>query len=299
MTNRTGSIDFPSKVGVFWNSEPWPIRDAQNMVREIEALGYGSVFMPEGGGKDALVESAAFLGATERLVVGTGIANIHVRLPMMAESGARMLAALYPGRFVLGLGVSHAPFVEGSLGGAYRKPLAMMRAYLDGMDSVPAELEPGARPTRLLAALGPKMIELSGERADGAHPYLVLPEQTRTTRAILGDDRWIVTEQAIAIGGSADDQLQRAHNHLDLYSRLDNYRNSWLRQGFDESDLVIGGSDRLARALVGTGTAEEAATSVTAHLDAGADHVVVQVAVDAPTDDPLPNLRALAAALQL
>lgn len=299
MTNKPGTIDFPSKVGVFWNSEPWPIRDAQTMVREIEALGYGSVFMPEGGGKDALVESAAFLAATERLVVGTGIANIHVRLPMMAESGARILTALYPGRFILGLGVSHAPFVEGSLGGAYRKPLAMMRAYLDGMDSVPAELEPGSRPTRLLAALGPKMIELSGERADGAHPYLVLPEQTRTTRAILGEDPWIVTEQAIAIGGTTDDQLRRAHKHLELYSKLDNYRNSWLRQGFDETDLVIGGSERLARALVGVGSAEEAAASITAHLNAGADHVVVQVAVDAPTDDPLPNLRALATALGL
>lgn len=299
MANKPGTIDFPSKIGVFWNNEPWPIRDAQNMVREIESLGYGSLFMPEGGGKDVLVESAAFLGATERLVVGTGIANVHVRLPMMAESGARILTALYPGRFVLGLGVSHAPFVEGSLGGAYRKPLAMMRTYLDHMNSVPDELEAGTRPTRLLAALGPKMIELSGELADGAHPYLVLPEQTRNTRAILGDDPWIVTEQAIAIGGRPEDQLRRAHTHLDLYSRLDNYRNSWLRQGFDETDLVIGGSERLARALVGMGSVEEAAASVTAHLDAGADHVVVQVAVDAPTDDPLPNLRALAAALGL
>lgn len=299
MTNRPGDVHFPSRVGVFWNSEPWPIRDARGMAREIEALGFGSLFMPEGNGKDVLVESSALLGATERLVIGTGIANIHVRVPTAAESGARMLTALHPGRFVLGLGVSHAPFVEGSLGGAYRKPLAMMRTYLDGMDSVPADLEPGSRPTRLLAALGPKMIELSGARADGAHPYLVLPEQTRTTRAALGDDRWIVTEQAIAIGGSADDQLRRAHSHLDLYSRLDNYRNSWLRQGFDESDLVIGGSDRLARALVGMGSAEQAAASVTAQLDAGADHVVVQVAVDNPTDDPLPDLRALAAALGL
>lgn len=299
MTNKPGDVHFPSRVGVFWNSEPWPIRDAQNMAREIEALGYGSLFMPEGNGKDVLVESSALLGATERLVIGTGIANIHVRVPTAAESGARMLTAMHPGRFVLGLGVSHAPFVEGSLGGAYRKPLAMMRTYLDGMDSLPAEVESGSRPTRLLAALGPKMIELSGARADGAHPYLVLPEQTRTTRAALGDDRWIVTEQAIAIGGSADDQLRRAHSHLDLYSRLDNYRNSWLRQGFDETDLVIGGSERLARALVGMGSAEDAAASVTAQLDAGADHVVVQVAVDNPTDDPLPNLRALAAALGL
>jgi probable F420-dependent oxidoreductase len=299
MANKPGSVEFPSKIGVFWNSEPWPIREAQNMVREIESLGYGSLFMPEGGGKDALVESAAFLDATERLVIGTGIANIHVRLPMMAETGARMLTSLYPGRFILGLGVSHAPFVQGSLGGAYSKPLAMMRKYLDAMDSVPAELEAGSRPTRLLAALGPKMIELSGERADGAHPYLVLPEQTRNTRAILGEDPWIVTEQAIAIGGDARGQLRRAHSHLDLYTRLDNYRNSWLRQGFDESDLVIGGSERLARALVGMGSAEEAAASVTAQLDAGADHVVVQVAVDTPTQDPLPDLRALATALGL
>lgn len=299
MPNKPSAIDFPSKIGVFWNSEPWPIRDAQNMAREIESLGYGSLFMPEGNGKDAMIESAAFLGATERLVVGTGIANIHVRLPTAAESGARMLTALYPGRFVLGLGVSHAPFVEGSLGGAYRKPLTMMRTYLDAMNSVPVELEAGSRPTRLLAALGPKMIGLAGELADGAHPYLVLPEQTRNTRAILGDDPWIVTEQAVAIGGSAEDQLRRARNHLDLYSRLDNYRNSWLRQGFDETDLAIGESERLPRALVGMGSAEEAAASVTAHLDAGADHVVVQIAVDTPTDDPLPNLRALAAALGL
>ncbi|WP_237341352.1 LLM class flavin-dependent oxidoreductase [Williamsia soli] len=109
MTNKAGNITFPSKIGVFWNSEPWPIRDSQSMAREIESLGYGSLFMPEGSGKDVLVESAAFLSATDRLVVGTGIANVHVRVPSAAESGARMLTALYPGRFVLGLGVSHAP----------------------------------------------------------------------------------------------------------------------------------------------------------------------------------------------
>ncbi|OZC74016.1 LLM class F420-dependent oxidoreductase [Rhodococcus sp. 06-462-5] len=299
MTTKPGTTTFPSKIGVWWNSEPWPIADAQNMVREIEALGYGSLFMPEGSGKDVMVQSAAFLGATESLVVGTGIANVHVRIPTAAESGARTLTALYPGRFVLGLGVSHAPFVEGSLGGEYRKPLSMMRTYLERMNSVPSGLEPGARPTRLLAALGPKMIELSGELADGAHPYLVLPEQTRHTRTILGDDAWIVTEQAIAIGGGDADQLRRARSHILPYSGLDNYRKSWLRQGFEDTDLADGGSERLLRALVGMGSAEDAAASVTAHLDAGADHVVVQVAVDSPADDPLPDLRALATALDL
>jgi probable F420-dependent oxidoreductase len=174
-----------------------------------------------------------------------------------------------------------------------------MRSYLDRMNSVPDALEAGSRPTRLLAALGPKMIELAGELTDGALPYLVLPEQTRRTRAMLGDNPWIVTEQAIAIGGSAEDQLHRAHTHLNSYSKVENYRKSWLRQGFDDTDLTDGASDRLVRALVGMGSAEDAAASVTAHLDAGADHVVVQVAVDARTDDPLPDLRALATALDL
>ncbi|WP_193044107.1 LLM class F420-dependent oxidoreductase [Mycolicibacterium baixiangningiae] len=299
MTNKPAGVNFPSKVGVWWNSEPWPIRDAQNIAREIEQLGFGSLFMPEGGGKDALVESAAFLAATDRLVVGTGIANIHFRIPIPAETGARTLAALHPGRFVLGLGVSHAPFVEDSMHGSYGKPLATMRTYLERMNSVPTEIEEGARPARLLAALGPRMIELSGELADGAHPYLVTPEQTAATRSVLGPDKWLVPEQAVAIGGDAEDQLRRAHTHVGFYIPLQNYRNSWLRQGFDESDLVPGGSDRLARALVGMGTAEQAAASVTAHLDAGADHVVVQVVGDGASADPRSALRELAKALQL
>jgi probable F420-dependent oxidoreductase len=299
MTKEQARVDFPARVGVWWNSEPWPIREAQRIAREIEDLGYGSLFMPEGGGKDALVESAAFLAATDRLVVGTGIANIHFRIPIPAETGARTLAALHPGRFVLGLGVSHAPFVEANMKGSYGKPLATMRTYLERMNSVPAEVEEGARPARVLAALGPKMIELSGELADGAHPYLVTPEQTAATRAILGPDQWVITEQAVAIGGDAEDQLRRAHTHVGFYVPLQNYRNSWLRQGFDESDLVPGGSDRLARALVGMGSADQAAASVTAHLDAGADHVVIQVIGEGVTVDPRPALRELAAALQL
>lgn len=299
MAKESTRLQFPTRVGVWWNSEPWPIREAQGIARDIEALGYGSLFLPEGAGKDVLVESAAFLAATDRIVVGTGIANIHFRIPTPAETGARTLAALHPGRFVLGLGVSHAPHVEQSLKGAYGKPLATMRTYLERMNSVPAEIEEGARPTRLLAALGPKMIELSGELADGAHPYLATPDQTAMTREILGADAWVVSEQAVAIGGEPEDQLRRAHTHLNPYSQLANYRNSWLRQGFDESDLVVGGSDRLARALVGTGSVEQAARALTAHLDAGADHVVAQIVGDGPNSDPRPALRELAVALQL
>ncbi|OBG89285.1 LLM class F420-dependent oxidoreductase [Mycobacterium sp. NS-7484] len=301
MTNsQRATIDFPSRIGVWWASETWSMPDAQEVAREIEALGYGSLFLPEVTGKECLTQSAAFLAATQRLVVGTGIANIHVRVPSAAETGARTLTALYPGRFVLGLGVSHGPLVEHGLRGVYQKPLATMRDYLDRMAAVPEQIEPGVgRPPRLLAALGPKMIELSGTHADGAHPYLVTPEQTRVTRDILGPDKWIVSEQAVAIGSTDEDQLRRAHAHLDVYSGLPNYRNSWLRQGFDESDLVRGGSDRLARGVVGMGSVESAAKAVTAHVDAGADHVVVQVLGDNPTADPRPALRELAGALGL
>lgn len=293
-------IDFPSRIGVWWASETWSMPEAQEVAREIEALGFGSLFLPEVTGKECLTQSAAFLAATQRLVVGTGIANIHVRVPSAAETGARTLTALYPGRFVLGLGVSHGPLVEHGLGGVYQKPLATMRDYLDRMAAVPEQIEPGVgRPARLLAALGPKMIELSGTHADGAHPYLVMPEQTRVTRDILGPEKWIVSEQAVAIGSTDDDQLRRAHAHLDVYSGLPNYRNSWLRQGFDESDLVRGGSDRLARGVVGMGSVDSAAKAVTAHLEAGADHVVLQVLGDNPMADPRPALRELAGALGL
>ncbi len=300
MTDRA-RIDFPSRIGVWWASEDWPIRGALEVVQEIEELGFGSLFLPEIGMKDAMVESAAFLGATRNLVVGTGIANIHVRLAETAEGGGRTLTALYPGRFVLGLGVSHGPMVQHRFGLTYEKPLATMRGYLDRMAALPELIEPGSgRPARLLAALGPKMIELSGTHADGAHPYLVTPEQTATTREILGPEKWVVSEQAVVIGGDADEQMRRAHVHLGGYSSLPNYRNSWLRQGFDESDLVRGGSERLARAIVGLGTVEQAASSLTAHLDAGADHVLVQVLGDgSPIWDPRPALRELAGALDL
>lgn len=294
-------IDYPARIGVWWASDSWPMSAAQDVAREIEALGFGSLFIPEVGLKDCLVESAAFLAATERLVVGTGIANIHARIAGTTEGGGRTLNALYPGRFVLGLGVSHGPLVENMLGGTYDKPLATMRGYLDRMAALPAMIEPGSgRPVRLLAALGPKMIALSGTHADGAHPYLVTPAQTAVTREILGPQKWIVSEQAVVIGGDAAEQMTRAHLHLQIYSGLPNYRNSWLRQGFDESDLVPGGSDRLAAGIVGMGSVEHAAATVTAHLDAGADHVVVQVLGDGnPSWDPRPALRELAAVLGL
>ncbi|MGV1087375.1 MAG: LLM class F420-dependent oxidoreductase [Mycobacterium sp.] len=294
MTDRA-RIDFPSRIGVWWASDTWPMPAAQEVARDIESMGYGSLFMPEIGFKDALIESFAFLDATERLVVGTGIANIHARIPETAEAAGRTLTALYPGRFVFGLGVSHGPLVA-RLGVHYDKPLATMRTYLERMAALPEIIEPGSgRPTRLLAALGPKMIELAGTAADGAHPYLATPAHTATAREILGPGKWVVPEQAVVVGGDDEEQLRRAHLHLQIYSGLPNYRNSWKRLGFDESDFVPGGSEKLARGVVGMGSVEQVAANVTAHLDAGADHVLVQVLGDGnPAWDPRPALRQLA-----
>jgi probable F420-dependent oxidoreductase len=297
---KSARIDFPSRIGVWWASDTWPMPAAQEVARDIESMGYGSLFLPEIGFKDALIESAAFLDATERLVIGTGIANIHARIPETAEGAGRTLTALYPGRFVLGLGVSHGPLVA-RFGVAYDKPLATMRDYLGRMAALPEMIEPGSgRPTRLLAALGPKMIELSGADADGAHPYLATPAHTATAREILGPGKWLVPEQAVVIGGDEDEQLRRAHLHLQIYSGLPNYRNSWKRLGFDESDFVPGGSEKLARGIVGMGSVEQAAATLTAHLDAGADHALVQVLGDGnPAWDPRPALRELAGVLGL
>ncbi|GAA4618698.1 LLM class F420-dependent oxidoreductase [Saccharopolyspora hordei] len=291
-------IKFPSRVGVWWTSDTWPIREVQSRAREIEQLGYGSLFYGEAAGKESLTQAAALLAATDRLVVGTGIANIHARDALAAESGGRTLSALHPGRFVLGLGVSHAPLVQ-HRAGTYAKPLATMRDYLQRMDAVSEKVEPGARrPVRLLAALGPKMIELSGSAADGAHPYLVTPEQTARTREILGPDKWIVSEQAVALTTDRETGLRRAHEHLKIYSGLPNYQASWRRQGFAESDFVDGASDALAEGMVAMGDTEVIADRVRRHLDAGTDHVVVQVLGDRLSDDPVPALRELASALE-
>jgi probable F420-dependent oxidoreductase len=293
-------IDFSSRIGVWWTSDMWSINEVIARAREIERLGFSSLFYGEAGGKESFTQAAALLGATERLVVGTGIANIHARSAAASESGARTLGALHPGRFVLGLGVSHAPLVQHSYAGSYAKPLGTMREYLQTMDAVPAEIESqGQRPARLLAALGPKMIDLSASAADGAHPYLVTPEHTAGTRERLGPEKWVVTEQAVALTTDRDTGLRRAHQHLHMYSQLPNYRKSWLRQGFDESDLVVGGSDKLAEGMVAMGDAEVVVARVRQHLDAGADHVVVQVLGDDPSADPLPALRELAPALGL
>lgn len=290
-------VDFPARTGVWYTGEARPVAQLQEAVAELDELGYGSLWFGEAYGREALTQAAALLGATGRLVVGTGIANIHARDALAAESGGRTLSALHPGRFVLGLGVSHAPLVA-RRAGHYDKPLSTMRDYLRRMDEVSERIEPGAaRPPRLLAALGPRMLELARDATQGALPYLVTPEHTRFAREAIGPDRTLVVEQAAVLSGDRETVRQRAHRHLEIYSGLPNYRNNWKRLGFTDEDMPRGGSDRLKDALVVGGDEAAVAARVTEHLDAGADHVCVQLLGDDPTADPLPDLRRLVPAL--
>ncbi len=265
------------RVGIWTTTlDALEVPAAREAVAEIDTQGWGSLWFGEAYGREAFTAAQLYLGASQRLPVGTGIANIYGRDAVAAAAAARTLNAAFPSRFVLGLGVSHAPLVERMRGHTYGRPVTAMREYLDALDAAPY-LVAGetALPPRVLAALGPRMLELARDRADGAHPYLVTPEHTASARELLGPDKLLVVEQAGVVADDEEAWRERAHAHLEIYTGLPNYRNSWIRQGFTEEDAVRGGSERLKRALVPRGL-EQFARRVREHLDAGASTVVVQ-----------------------
>ncbi|MTV27515.1 TIGR03620 family F420-dependent LLM class oxidoreductase [Nitriliruptoraceae bacterium ZYF776] len=255
-----------------------PVADAQAFAAELEAAGAGGLWYGEAYGRESFAQAALCLDATSTLVVGSSIANIYARDAFATRAALATLNARYPGRFAAGLGVSHAPLVERLRGHDYGKPLAAMREYLDAIDAKDPIVADAAAPRpRLLAALGPKMLELSRDRADGALPYLTLPEHTAQAREILGPDKVLVVEAGAVVVDDEDTWRQRAHTHLEIYTGLPNYRNSWTRQGFDpDADYVRGGSERLKSALVTRGL-DATRARIREHLDAGADQVAVQV----------------------
>ncbi|MFE7661859.1 LLM class F420-dependent oxidoreductase [Streptomyces celluloflavus] len=254
-----------------------PTAVAREAAQEIEELGYGALWFGEGpASKEALSHAGLLLAATRRLPVATGIANIWVRDATAMNAGANTLAEAYPGRFVLGLGASHAPLVDGR-GHAYAKPLAAMRTYLDGMDAAAYEAPlPDGPPARVLAALGPKMLELSATRAAGAHSYFVTPEHTAQAREVLGDGPLLAPEQAVLLETDPVAARALARDHMGVYLALPNYVNNLRRLGFEDDDFTGGGSDRLVDAIVAWGDADAIRERIRAHHDAGADHVAIQ-----------------------
>jgi probable F420-dependent oxidoreductase len=270
---------------------------AREQVAELDEQCWESLWYGEAYGREAFTNAAMLLGAGERIKIATGIANIYGRDAVAMKGAAFTVAAQFPGRFVCGMGVSHQPLVERMRGHEYAGPIATMRAYLDAMDQAPyAAVKPSEPPAFVLAALGPKMLELARDRTAGAHPYLATPEHTAQAREILGPDKELVVEMAAVLSDDPEVWKARAHWHLEIYTGLPNYANNWKRLGFTDDDAVRGGSERLKEALVARGEAAIRA-KVDDHLAAGATQVVVQVLGENPADVPSDDWRRLAPAL--
>ena len=250
------------------------------LAAEVEALGYGAIWI--GSSPDGDLRLAEqLLDATDHIAVATGIVNMWKDDAATVGASYHRIAARHPGRFLLGLGIGHPEATQ-----QYRQPYATLVSYLDELDDlgVPAE-------ARVLAALGPKVLELAARRTAGAHPYLVTPDHTRQARQLLGAGPLLAPEQKVVL--ETDPERARAIGRPRVqkpYLGLSNYLANLRRLGWTEADLADGGSDRLIDALVLHGDAEEIGRGITAHLDAGADHVAIQVL----GPDPLTALRALA-----
>jgi len=277
------------RIGI-WSGQFWGDRDAVlEAAAELEELGYGALWFPNG--PDIFARAGELLGATRQIVVATGIASIWMHPASQAAAAHHALEAAHPGRFLLGLGVSHAHLVDRAEPGRYAQPLAHMRAYLDALDAAPDPVPAGER---VLAALGPRMLDLARDRGAGAHPYLVTPEHTRKARATLGEGRLLAPEQGVVLETDAARARAIARQHLARYLQAPNYVNNWLRLGFTPDDLADGGSDRLVDALVAWGDVDAIRERIAEHYRAGADHVCIQALTADPMALPRAQWRALA-----
>ena len=268
--------------------------EARSAAAELEQLGYGALWVPGGIGGAIFDDVSGLLDGTSRVVVATGIVNIWMHDPAETAAAHDRLTRAHPGRFLLGLGVSHAPLVDANHPGRYQRPMAAMRRYLDALD---AASPPVPVAERVLAALGPRMLSLARDRSAGAHPYLVVPEHTRQARAVLGPDAVLAPEQPVVLERDPGPARDVARQHLAIYLQLPNYVNNWRRLGFTAEDTSDGGSDRLVDHVVAWGDDATIARRIQEHRDAGANHVCVHVATANPAAFPRQAWRDLASAL--
>jgi probable F420-dependent oxidoreductase len=284
------------RIGI-WTStlDAQPALKAQEAARQLEELGYAAIWFPESLRREALSNAGLLLAATSRIVVATGIANIYARDAITMAAGQKTLAEAYPGRFLLGLGVSHQGSVEQVRGHAYGKPVTTMRAYLEAMSKAPYQsVEPPEKPATVLAALGPNMLKLAAEQTSGAHPYFVPVEHSARARKTLGAKALLAPEQAVVLETNADRARAIARGHTQSYLRLPNYVKNLLRLGYTEKDVSGGGSDRLVDDIVAWGDLDQVASRIEAHFDAGANHVCIQVIGEDQKALPMEEWRALA-----
>ena len=285
------------KLGVWAAVEHLPATEAAAFAKRVEAWGYGALWIPEAVGREAFTSSSWLLANTTKLVIGTGIATLYARDPINAVQAQNTLNEQSNGRFLLGLGVSHAPLV-GMRKHGYGKPIETMRAYLKGMAEAPyMGVRPAEKPKTVIAALGPKMLAVAAELADGAIPYNVPPEHTAQARKILGPGKLLCVEQGVILETNPAKARAVARRYLPNYLGLPNYVENWKRLGFGAADFENGGSDKLADAVIAWGDEKAIRARIDAHWKAGADHVCIQAMGTAgtaypPTDEVLLKLLA-------
>lgn len=261
------------RLGVWYSTDKLNGTQLGDLVGTVEKLGYSALWYPESRGYESMTLAGYLLSKSSKLMIGSSIANIYARDAYTARRGMVSLNDLYGGRFILGLGVSHIPMVEGLRGHRYDKPIPAMRAYLDALhkDLAGAEEAPV-----VVAALGPKMLELSASKSRGAVPYNVTPKHTAKAAAILGPNKWLAVEQKVTLETDPAKARALGRKELARYLLLPNYCNNWLRDGFSEADLADGGSDRFIDAMVLWGDAATIRKGLRAHFEAGATHVCLQ-----------------------
>ena len=266
-----------SKLGVWFFTDRMAAPLAADTAKRIEDLGFSALWIPETVGRNPFVHAAWLLANTSSLVIATGIANIYHREPGVTLAAQNTLAEQSDNRFLLGLGVSHKPLVEGLRGLTYGPPVATMRDYLDKMAaSQYTGPPPKDKPPTVIAALGPKMLELSSEKCDGAHPYFTSPSHTKMARDVMGPDRLLCVEQKVIFETDPAKARDIARKAAQTYQGLPNYRNNWLRMGLGEADIDGDGSDTFIDATFAWGEIDAIKSRVQEHYDAGASHVCVQ-----------------------
>ena len=262
------------RLGVWYAADKHEdVAAISTFVKTVEKLEYDTLWYPESRGYESFAVGGYMLSQATRLKIGSSIASIYARDSFTSRQGMKSLNQLYGNRFILGLGVSHVPMVEGLRGHVYEKPVPAMRSYLNGI----MKGETGAADFPIcIAALGPLMLKLAGQMTQGAVPYNTTPQHTAEAARILGPNKWLAIEQKVTIETDPVKARALGREELSRYMVLDNYRNAWLGMGFTEADLSNGGSDAFIDAMVLWGTADQVKTGLKAHFAAGATHVAIQ-----------------------
>ena len=282
------------KLGVWCFTDKLSPQELTELAQHTERLGYSALWYVEAVSYESIALGSFLLNQTEKLIVAPGIANIYARDATATKQAQNSLAKFSGGRFLLGLGISHAFLVENVRGHSYGKPVTTMRAYLDAMDKATEVAPPvDEPPPTVLAALGPNMTKLAAERTAGALPYNVTPEHTAWARGIMGPDKWLCVEQKVLRVTEPTKAREVARQAIAPYMGAPNYRNNWARLGFTEADLADGGSNRFLDAMVVWGDDATIQQRIQQHWDAGASHVCIQPLH--PERQPWPDLDALQA----